>query len=100
MPTSKTTWENIIDIEDAWSRTENKTMEKVQLIKVLMQNIKTLDSFFKDKDLRNIYDEMEDIVKKHEDMITKDINDVMNKLYDWGDQTGSTENSRKCFIKA
>jgi hypothetical protein len=100
----KIKWKNNINIVKEWDKAEKKKITINELATILMKKIKKLKVFTQDKDLKNIYDKIEDSVEtsKDKDMSIKKFNKYMDELYDWGDDIVKEdgESVRKCWIVA
>lgn len=97
-------WQRELDIKDAWEKTSDGEMSYKDLARVMLDRLQKLTPFA-DLDIEaektDIIDELECLVNHPDDLFAEDIDDVIERIYDWGDiQLDNEWNPKKvCWVK-
>lgn len=80
-------WQRKLDIKDVWKKAKNDEITLQELSKIMVERLRALESYpYKDiEEEKN--DIMEDLEAVYMDENAKqdEFNEVMGRLYDWGD---------------
>uniref|UniRef100_A0A6M3KLC9 Uncharacterized protein n=1 Tax=viral metagenome TaxID=1070528 RepID=A0A6M3KLC9_9ZZZZ len=96
-------WKYQIDVRKEWKRAETQEITPQELARVIAEKLKALPCFSDDDDLQNIVEAFEEL--NLDDAATfDDFDEIMNGLYDWGDQEvspyGKWPRNAMCWIGA
>jgi inorganic triphosphatase YgiF len=75
-------WKTKLEIQEEWEKRENDEITNQQLGKAIAAKLKVNRFFKKDEDLQEIAEDFEQIEETADDEY---FNDVMQRLYDYGD---------------
>jgi hypothetical protein len=97
-------WQRTLDIKDAWEKALEDEMSYRDLAKVMLDKLQELMPF-SDLDIeaekRDIIDDLECLVNHPDDLCSDDIDDVVERLYGWGDipLNNNWPPKKVCWIK-
>ena len=91
-------WRRKIDIKDAWGQATAGKINEAELGHIIAGKLKELPEYYQAKD-----DELKDIVLCFEDLpedaTVGELDDIMDRLYDWGDTTLDSSGPFSTWVK-
>ena len=93
-----TIWRRKIDIKEEWQQAQSGKISSAELGYIIAAKLRELPEYLQAKD-----DELEDIVfcfkDLPEDATTDEFDDILERLYDWGDTTLDSSGPFSQWIK-